>query len=99
VIADNCLRPIKYLRYLAWCIVFREGSILHENETVEDDAEIVDKGEYLFRSRDGAGALFLSMFSCPFLTVCRMVQRSRGYRSDQAALPNVFGNHRHTYPL
>ena len=48
IIHRNCLHPIKYLRYLAWCILCREGEIKSKGLVVADNDRITDRGVYSF---------------------------------------------------
>ncbi|TFY80591.1 hypothetical protein EWM64_g3423 [Hericium alpestre] len=51
VIQKFCPRPVKFLRYLAWCILGVVGpktSILFNNAPVDDDDNLVKHGTYFF---------------------------------------------------
>ncbi|TFY73456.1 hypothetical protein EWM64_g10555, partial [Hericium alpestre] len=51
VIQKFCLRPVKFLRYLAWCILGVAGpqtSILFNDAPVDDDDNLVKHGTYFF---------------------------------------------------
>ncbi|TFY80588.1 hypothetical protein EWM64_g3424 [Hericium alpestre] len=51
LIQNLCLKPVKYLRYLAWCILGMTGpetAILFNNVPVDDDEDLVERGTYYF---------------------------------------------------
>src|ERR1700761_7968377 len=52
IIRGNCLRPIKYLRYLVWCILCCEGEIKSKGLVVADNDDINNRGVYSFAPQD-----------------------------------------------
>ncbi|TFK53010.1 hypothetical protein OE88DRAFT_1724742 [Heliocybe sulcata] len=56
IITRLCLRPIKYLKYLGWAILDLEGVIHSGGEVVEDDAQLIPGGSYVYVVEDLASA-------------------------------------------
>jgi hypothetical protein len=50
IISNLCLRPLKYLRYLGWCVLGVKGTLedAHSNE-VDLDGDVVDQGVYKYK--------------------------------------------------
>ncbi|TFY76181.1 hypothetical protein EWM64_g7833 [Hericium alpestre] len=50
VIKCLCLKPVKFFRFLVWCILGAQGSVLYADSIVSDDAELVSGGIYRLRA-------------------------------------------------
>ncbi|TFK53190.1 hypothetical protein OE88DRAFT_1807068 [Heliocybe sulcata] len=56
IVTRLCFRPIKYLKYLGWVILDLEGVIHSGGQLVDDDAELVPSGSYVYVVEDLASA-------------------------------------------
>ena len=50
-----CLKPIKYLRYFAWCIFGVLGDVLLDGTVVGDDRRLQNRSIYHFKSAEEIG--------------------------------------------
>ena len=50
-----CLKPIKYLRYLAWCIFGVLGDVLLDGTVVGDEEKLCNRSIYHFKSAEDIG--------------------------------------------
>lgn len=53
-----CLRPIKYLKYLSWCILGLKWDIVRSESIQSNDDILMDGAIYFFRSPDGTSQSF-----------------------------------------
>jgi ribosomal protein L44E len=80
IIRANCKRPIKYLRFLTWCILSRRVTIHRESENVsENTSEIHNRGIYVVRLEDGMGTQFNPYVIKKQLKPCLRLVRLRCY--------------------
>ncbi|TFK53197.1 hypothetical protein OE88DRAFT_1807069 [Heliocybe sulcata] len=56
IVTRLCFRPIKYLKYLGWAILDLEGVIHSGGEVVDDDAELVPSGLYVYVVEDSVAS-------------------------------------------
>ena len=50
-----CLKPIKYLKYLAWCIFGVLGDVLLDGTVVGDEERLRNRSVYRFKSAEDIG--------------------------------------------
>ncbi|TFK53201.1 hypothetical protein OE88DRAFT_1354823 [Heliocybe sulcata] len=56
IVIRLCFRPIKYLKYLGWTILDLEGVIHSGGQLVEDNAQLIPGGSYVYVVKDLASA-------------------------------------------
>jgi hypothetical protein len=68
IIASLCLKPLKYLLFLGWCILGVEGVLALElgGGGIDTDGDLDDKEIYYYVAAAGSGTFFLpmSLLSC-----------------------------------
>ncbi|TFK53198.1 hypothetical protein OE88DRAFT_1643861 [Heliocybe sulcata] len=57
IVTRLCFRPIKYLKYLGWAILDLEGAIHSGGQPVEDNAQLIPGGSYVYVVEDLALAV------------------------------------------
>ncbi|KIJ50353.1 hypothetical protein M422DRAFT_204264, partial [Sphaerobolus stellatus SS14] len=58
VISQNCLKPLKYLRYLGWCILAREGTLKDAwGQAVDLNGTLSSDGKYFYDLEDDTNIL------------------------------------------
>jgi hypothetical protein len=62
-IQSLCLRPLKYLRFLGWCIFGVEGVLARESDgdAIDTDGDLQAQEIYYYVRPDNAGAFSLTM--------------------------------------
>jgi hypothetical protein len=60
IIESLCLKPLKYLLFLGWCILGVEGVLAYEpnGDEIDTDGNLAEHEIYYFVAPDDAGAFF-----------------------------------------
>jgi hypothetical protein len=72
IINDLCLRPLKYLHFLAWCILGAEGVLALEfnGDEIDTDGYILDQEIYYYVPNDILGTFFHDAITIRTLMAC-----------------------------
>ncbi|KAJ6620977.1 hypothetical protein B0H10DRAFT_1945618 [Mycena sp. CBHHK59/15] len=63
VVVSLCLKPVKYLRFLGWCILGVLGDLTFLGGEIEDNTLLVDQGIYTYVIDDDQGPQFSDLRS------------------------------------
>lgn len=63
IIQSLCLKPLKYLLFLGWCILVTEGVLAHKHkgDEISTDGNLNEHEIYYYIQPEDAGTFFLSM--------------------------------------